>query len=334
MDSLIKPLVSIVSPIYKVEAYLEESLDAMFSQTYKNIEYVFVNDNTPDNSMQILDQMIKKYNVQNVIIINHEKNLGLCGVRNSGLKAASGDFIMIVDSDDILPLNSVETLVKCALDNNADFVEADFAYYPGHVGKIRKREFNGNKTKYISTFIAMKMSPCIWGKLYSRDLFFDVDNLFVLGRDNVEDAFSTPILADRAKNIAYTNMVCYYYRVDNPNSYSRPTFVGWNKVDDMLYCVNRHEDYFKKYDDTLIQDALKEKKYYIKTFYYLKLQSEGDRKKLIKLFPEIEDYVKQKPLSDRIYWFMLNHNYYFIYRKSKAFFNIISGLYGKLKNNN
>lgn len=334
MSEIQKPLVSIVSPIYGVENYIEECLESLFNQTYDNIEFVFVNDKTPDHSMEILDRMVEKYNIVNIKIINHEKNLGLCGVRNTGIKAANGDYIMIVDSDDILPVDSVETLVNCALQNKADFVESDFAYYPGYVGKVRKRLYDGDRIKYISTFIAMKMSPAIWGKLYSRNLFYDIDNLFVIGRDNVEDAFSTPILADRANNIAYTDKVCYYYRVDNPDAYSKTKYVGWNKVDDMLYCVNRHEDYFKKYDDTLIQDALKEKKYYIKTFYYLKLQSEGDRKKLIKLFPEIEDYVKHKPLSDRIYWFMLNHNYYFIYRKSKAFFNIISGLYGKLKKNN
>lgn len=300
-----RPLVSIVSPIYGVEKYIGECVESMFKQTYPNIEYVFVNDQTPDNSMKILDEMIKKYNVKNVNVINHEKNLGLCGVRNTGLKAAQGKFIMIVDSDDKLPLNAVEILVKCALDNDADYVESDFAFYSGHIGKVYKRYFDGNKNKYISSFLAMVTAPAIWGKLYSKTLFSDIDNLFVVGRDNVEDVFSTPILADRANKIAYTNRVTYYYRIDNPNAYSKRKYVNWKKIDDMVYSVRRHEDYFK--DNAICLDALKEKKYWIVTYYYLRLQEKQKRQKLALLYPENEEYIHSKPILNRINWFFLKH---------------------------
>ena len=313
MSEFQRPLVSIVSPIYGVENFIEDCLESLFNQTYDNIEFVFVNDKTPDHSMEILDCMVKKYNIVNINIINHEKNLGLCGVRNTGIKAANGDYIMIVDSDDILPIDSVETLVNCALHNNADFVESDFAYYPGYIGKTCKRIFDGNIEDYIANFISMRMPPAIWGKLYRRELFYDVDSLFVVGRDNVEDAYITPILADRARKIAYTNKVTYLYRTDNPNAYSVKLFVNWNKVDDMVYCVKGHENYFEKNKSELINSALKEKKYWIINHYYLRVNKE-DRKRLIKLFPENESYIKTRKLKDRINWFFIKFNNFYLYK--------------------
>ncbi len=319
MSEIQRPLVSIVSPIYRVENFIEECLESLFNQTYDNIEFVFVNDKTPDHSMEILDRMVKKYNIVNIKIINHEKNLGLCGVRNTGIKAANGDYIMIVDSDDILPFDSVETLVNCALQNNADYVESDFAYYPGYVGDTCKREYDGNREKYIASFISMSMPPSIWGKLYRKDLFKDVDILFKIGRDNVEDAYSTPILVDRAKRIAYTNKVTYYYRIDNPHAYSAAKKIKWNKVDDMLYCVTQHENYFKSHNCSLINNAIKEKKYRIIITYCLRLEDKKERKRLIQFFPENESYIREKSLKDRFCWYLINHDFILAYRFMRKF---------------
>ncbi len=321
-----KPLVSIVSPIYGVENYIEECLVSMFEQTYQNIEYVFVNDMTPDKSMTILNDTIKRFDIKNVKIINHERNLGLCGVRNTGLKAAKGDYILIVDSDDVLPLNAVEILVSCAIANNSDFVESDFAFYYGEIGNRYKRFYSENKSEYIAAFLSMKTAVSIWGKLYKRELFGNIDDLFVIGRDNVEDYYSTPILADRAKKIAYTNEVTYYYRIDNPSSYSRTKYVSWNKIDDMIYCSKRHNDYFGTRDDQMIQEALKEQKYKIKSVYFPRLSSSSDRKALMKLFPENEDYVKKKPFMTRLFWFYMKHDL----RRLGRITELISGILKKL----
>lgn len=321
-----RPLVSIVSPIYGVEKYIGECLESMFKQTYPNIEYVFVNDKTPDNSMEILEEMIKKFNVNNVNVINHKKNLGLCGVRNTGLKATHGEYIMIVDSDDKLPLNAVETLVQCALDNDADYVESDFAFYTGHIGKVYKRYYDGNRNKYISSFLAMVTAPAIWGKLYNKSLFSDIDYLFVVGRDNVEDVFSTPILADRAKKIAYTNQVTYYYRIDNPNAYSKKKYVNWSKIDDMVYSVRKHEEHFK--NNNIYLEAIKEKKYWIVTYYYLKLQEKNDRQKLALLYPENDNYIKSKPVLYRINWFCLKHDLTMTFSITYKLIKILKKIYG------
>lgn len=304
-----QPLVSIISPIYGVEKYIGACLESLFTQTYPIIEYVFVNDRTPDNSMSILHQMIEKYSIKDVTIINHKTNMGLCGVRNSGAKAAKGEYILFVDSDDLLPQDSVEMLVECALTNNADYVESDFAFYPGHVGDIYKRTPPADKNDYLASYISMKSVVSVWGKLYKRSLFSDIDDLFVIGKDNIDDVLSTPILINRAKKLAYTDKVTYYYRIDNAQSYTRGhRFLKWNKVDDLIYCTERFKTLFGNSRSQAIQNALKEQKYQIKKLYYLKLKDKKDRYNLIHLFSEIEEYVETKPFIERICWKLMKYD--------------------------
>ena len=100
MDLHIK--VSILMPIYKVEQYLEKTLDSIFTQTYPNLDYVFVNDCSPDNSLQVLINTIKRYgiNEERFTIINHEKNEGVAISRAECITYAKGDYVYFVDSDE------------------------------------------------------------------------------------------------------------------------------------------------------------------------------------------------------------------------------------------
>lgn len=89
----------------------------MFEQTFEDIEYIFVNDCTPDNSIEVLSNVIKRYpNRQPQIrIINHEKNRGLASARNTGIDNANGDFVLHIDSDDYIEPNMVELLYSKAI---------------------------------------------------------------------------------------------------------------------------------------------------------------------------------------------------------------------------
>ena len=100
MDQHIK--VSILMPIYKVEQYLEKTLDSIFTQTYPYLDFVFVNDCSPDNSLQVLTNTIKKYNINDnqYTIVNHEQNEGIAVSRTDCIAHAKGDYVYFVDSDD------------------------------------------------------------------------------------------------------------------------------------------------------------------------------------------------------------------------------------------
>jgi glycosyltransferase involved in cell wall biosynthesis len=123
MNSQHTPLVSVIVPVYNVEQYLDECLNSIRQQTYKNIEIIVVEDCSTDNSLNTLTKHLEDPRVK---LIQHEKNSGLSAARNTGIDAANGDYIMFVDSDDIVHLSLIELCVKYAIVNDADLITYDF----------------------------------------------------------------------------------------------------------------------------------------------------------------------------------------------------------------
>ena len=113
------PKVSIIIPVYKTEKYLEASVKSAINQTYGNLEIILVDDGSPDNSPAICDDFAKKYAHVSVI---HKPNGGLSSARNAGIQAATGTYILFLDSDDRLVPNTIELMVDKALSTGADCV--------------------------------------------------------------------------------------------------------------------------------------------------------------------------------------------------------------------
>ena len=112
--------VSVIIPIYNVEEYLKKCLDTVVNQTYKNLEIICVNDCSPDNSLNIIEEYQLKDN--RIKLVNRKQNGGLSAARNSGLDIASGDYIYFLDSDDYIDLDYIETMLNAAIKNNAEVV--------------------------------------------------------------------------------------------------------------------------------------------------------------------------------------------------------------------
>ena len=104
--------VSIIIPVYNVAEYIEECLISVFNQTYSDIEVIVVNDCSPDNSMGIVENVKGQKNDSRIKIINHSENKGLSEARNSGIRAASGEYLFFLDSDDRILPNSIEMLMS------------------------------------------------------------------------------------------------------------------------------------------------------------------------------------------------------------------------------
>ena len=114
--------VSIIVPIYNAEEYLPKCIDSLINQTYQNIEIILLNDGSTDNTQNI----IASYKDKRIIAIN-KKNTGIADTRNEGIKKSTGEYIMFVDSDDYLELNSIELLIKKLEKDKSDIVM--FNYY-------------------------------------------------------------------------------------------------------------------------------------------------------------------------------------------------------------
>lgn len=120
--------VSVIVPIYNCEKYIERCAHSLFSQTLDDIQYIFIDDCTPDNSVGILKRVLENYphRKDSTIVIKHQYNKGVSVARNTGLKLVKGEYIAYCDSDDFVDESMYEEMYVKALETNADAVLCDF----------------------------------------------------------------------------------------------------------------------------------------------------------------------------------------------------------------
>lgn len=117
-----------IIPVYNVGKFIERCVRSLMEQTMDNVEYIFVDDASPDNSIQILQKVIADYpnRRDNVRILTHAENKGLPAARNTGLAVATGEYIFHCDSDDFVEKDLLSTLYETARNENADIVWSDY----------------------------------------------------------------------------------------------------------------------------------------------------------------------------------------------------------------
>lgn len=216
------PLVSICVPIYGVEKYIERCAVTLFEQTYENIEYIFVNDCTKDNSVAILEDVISRYPARSsaVKIITHEKNRGLAAARNTCVESSTGEFILHVDSDDYIENDTVELLVKEQQKNDADIVTCGiFMHKPTNT---ITRELPSFKSPELMTtaLIGRQTAVNIWGRLIKRSLYTKNGIKATEGVNMGEDYSVIPLLSYNTKQILNLSRPLYHYDCTNTSSYT------------------------------------------------------------------------------------------------------------------
>ena len=211
--------ISVIVPIYNVEKYLRVCVDSIINQTYKNLEIILVDDESPDNCPAICDEYKEKDNRIKVI---HQKNKGLSGARNSGIDISTGKYLVFLDSDDYLELDAIEILYNSLKQYNVKISICGRNYVFENNKKICKikesveKKYNFEEAiEEMNKFYYFDMSA--WGKLYSRDLF---DNIrFPVGKLS-EDYFVMYKLFKNANQVSYTSAPLYNY-LQRQNSISR-----------------------------------------------------------------------------------------------------------------
>lgn len=214
--------VSILIPVYGVERYIAECAHSLMGQTYEDIEYIFVNDCTQDRSIDVLRQVLEQYpeRASQVTIIDHEQNRGLAGARQTALNAATGEAVLIVDSDDYVALSAVQQLVDAMRSSQADVVDGGYATVTRGKASQAIKPLHVSREKYLKTILCQNVEPNrIWGRLIRRSLFIDNAIAFTPGVDYGEDFSVLPRLLAHASR-HWTDSCLYYYRDDNPDSYT------------------------------------------------------------------------------------------------------------------
>ena len=206
-------LVSLIVPVYNVESYLEECVDSLIHQTYRNIEIVLIDDGCTDNSGKICDQYRKRDKRISVI---HKEYGGVSDARNIGLSTATGDYIMFVDSDDFVAYNYVELMLTAIVSRQADLVCCGFSL-TNEAGEITASVCNKvqaviSKEESLRLLIQDNnpIENYVWNKIYKRCLFdkekFPVGRLY-------EDVATMYKIFIKCNTIVLISDKLYYYRL-------------------------------------------------------------------------------------------------------------------------
>lgn len=302
-------LVSILIPVFKVENLISTCAKSLFEQTYNNIEYIFVDDCSPDNSIKVLETVMLEYpsRASKVKIIRHSVNKGLAAARNTAVNAAHGEFIMHVDSDDYIEKETVAHLVKKAVVDKLDIVICDIFVDSKNTRVIRRHIDIEDKEVYLRALLTKTVPPSIWGKLFNADLYENVRAVEHV--DHGEDYATVPRLVYYAHSIGNLHEPLYHYTLLNNNAYTKN--VSLHSIEQMIQADQILSDFFLStpghtdFNETLIIAKLRTKVNLLKRCRIELFD------KINSLYPDLTTHYKRKlPIGDRILLDLVEKKYY------------------------
>lgn len=213
------PKVSVIIPVYGVEAYIARCARSLFAQTLDEIEYIFVNDCTPDKSIAVLNQVLDEYpNRKNQVrIINQPTNLGAAKAREVGIKAASGEYVIQCDSDDWVDKDMYRAMYDKASSEGLDLVMCRRLYYSdGIKNKLVTDKISNDKYILLYDIVCRKTSVSLWSRLVKREMMIKENIIFPVAH-MMEDMVLSTQLTYYSSKFGCVEAPYYYYYV-NPNS--------------------------------------------------------------------------------------------------------------------
>ena len=209
-------LVSIIVPVYRVESVLRRCVDSILNQSYTNIEIILIDDGSPDSCPSICDEYAQ---TDSRIVVIHQKNKGPASARNAGLDIAKGNFIMCVDSDDLIHKDSVQHMVSLLKSHSADIIIV------GYLEFNNSTKIDINQSLKDSDYIIISPAECLsymflnnekictpWAKMCARRVFENIR--FPEDMSFGEDMYIAPKLFSKANKIILDKAMLYFYCQD------------------------------------------------------------------------------------------------------------------------
>lgn len=242
-------LISVIIPVYNVKSYLDECVQSVLNQKNVDYEIILVDDESSDGSEKLCDDWAAKYDFIRVI---HKENQGLGFARNSGLDVAKGKYIVFLDSDDIIPKDTL-----CYLGDLMEREQCDIVNFQFRMETMRERiaeelskernQDTGEKeqierykeNEIWKDYLLGKICGTAWTKMYKREIF---DKVRFSKVPLHEDTYSMHLFLNEAKKIVSTNRICYIqYR--RPGSLIQSTFSQNNFIE--IECGKRVYEFIK-----------------------------------------------------------------------------------------
>lgn len=230
--------VSVIIPIYGVERFIERCAESLMHQSLEEVEFIFINDATKDQSMAVLDKVIKRYPQKKDYcqIITHEINKGLPAARNTGLTVAKGEYIFHCDSDDFVEPDMLECLYHEAITQKADIVWCDWFLSYQTSERYMKQPSYATSLEALKAMMGGAMKYNVWNKLAKRQLYTENHITFPDGYGMGED-MTTMMLFAHAKRVTYLPKAFYHYVQTNTTSFCQT--YSERHLNDLKFNINR-----------------------------------------------------------------------------------------------
>lgn len=239
----------IVVPVYNVEKYLEDCLNSIVNQKTKyRYKIVIINDGSTDESSKILE----KYQAYSNVHIINQNNQGFSGARNTGLRFLDADYVMFVDSDDLLEQSAIEVLLSTAKSYDIDIVQGDNTAFRSKI------KLNGH-VQLTGRCSPQKLNGFPWGKVYKATLW---EKVHFPEKYNYEDTVNRLIVFNLAKTAYICNDIVYHYRI-NDAGITRSTVGSYKLLDTVWVTLQLHRDaqqlnlaFTKEYSEVFVNQLM------------------------------------------------------------------------------
>ena len=309
-----KPLLTVVIPVYNVEKYLKRCIDSILIQEWKNYDILLVDDGSTDNSPQICEDYAKAYDIISVI---HKENGGLSEARNTGISNAEGEYVYFLDSDDWIEPNTFSDLAEVIESDQYDIISFNPEFVKSEHDIIKSDSKRTKRLTGKEALIDMFSYGFITGfatdKIYRKALFTKNTIQFPVGK-YYEDLGTNYKLFLAAKKVYATNQKYYHYLIDNPDAITQ----SWNekKLRDMF------EFYKEVFYSDFVRSQLNQEELHISQLYYVNglthILASLYKAKLHKNYDEITSEVKQELEKNKMTCSEMksipNRNKYLLYR--------------------
>lgn len=239
--------VSVIIPVYNVALYVEECINSVLSQTYKDLEIIIVDDCGTDDSMELVERTLAKSD-RKIIILKHPYNQGLSVARNTGIRHATGDYLYFLDSDDYLSPHCIERLVRMAEKySEAEIIHGSAVRIPANesdkfisVQKMEKEFYEGKNR--LKRMVLLKYFPItVWNRLIKRTWLLENQLFFCPGIMH-EDQHWNYFAAKYVTAIALCKDITYFYRYNSAGIMATKKMELQNSIEFIIKDFTKHID--------------------------------------------------------------------------------------------
>lgn len=286
--------VSVIVPIFMVEHFIGKCAKSLLEQTLQDVEFIFVDDDTKDKSLEILNDCIIQHpnRIEHVKLLRHKNNKGLPSARNSGLDIASGQYIFHCDSDDFVEPDMLESLYVKAVEANADIVWCDWFLSFKNDERYMSQRYKSTSEDFLRGMLAGKLKYNVWNKLIKKELY-DKNNISFPDGHPLGEDMTILRLAACAQNVSYVPRALYHYVKINSNSYT--SNLSEKYLSDIHYNVNETIHFILSHSK--LDNILNEINFFkleVK-FPFLISKIKSDYRIWGEWYPEANDYILKNP---------------------------------------